>query len=306
MGFWVWKVDFLLRIKSFMWQCLHNRIGVGDCLVKRHLSELDKCPIYLREVETIIHRLRDCEMAKTTWTSLDVRPNNSFFEDSLHIWLEKNCKVDRSKVSNQPPWRILFPFVIWLLWKEMNNVVFKGQNFRPGFHNEVVFQALKFLHCVLNPKISGSRRMIRIRWEKPSPGWVHLNIDGSALGNPSKASCSGIIRNDREDWLGGFSRCIGVTTSFIAKLWALRDGLNLCHNMNLQDVDIQIDAKAAVDVISNPSFSNRIFMPIVDDCRQLIAQPGQVRIGHCYHEANSCANFLARKAALQDCCFSVY
>lgn len=104
MGIWVWKVDTLPRIKSFMWQCLHNGIGVGDCLVKRHLSELDRCPICLREVETIIHRLRDCEMAKTTWISLGVRPSSSFFKDSLHIWLEKNCKVNRGRVSSQPPW----------------------------------------------------------------------------------------------------------------------------------------------------------------------------------------------------------
>ena len=140
--------------------------------------------------------------------------------------------------------------------------------------------------------------MVRIRWEKPSPGWVRLNIDGSALGNPGRAGCGGIIRNDRGDWLGGFSRCIGVTTSFIAELWALRDGLNLCHNMHLQDVDIQIDAKAVVDIIRDPYYSNRVVMPIVDDCRQLISQFGQVRIGHCYREANFCADFLARKCVL--------
>ncbi|KAL0012520.1 hypothetical protein SO802_007628 [Lithocarpus litseifolius] len=184
-------------------------------------------------------------------------------------------------MSNQPPQRILFPFVIWLLWKERNDVVFRGQNFRPGVHSEAVFQALEFLHCVVNPKIS-------------------------ALGNPGRAGCGGIIRNDLGDWLGGFSRCIGITTSFISELWALRDGLNLCHNMHFQVVDIQINAKAIVDVISNPSYSNRVVMPIVEDCRQLISQLGQVRIGHCYREANYCADFLARKGAFQDCCFCVY
>ncbi|KAK9998309.1 hypothetical protein SO802_017912 [Lithocarpus litseifolius] len=261
MGLWVWKVDTLSRIKSFMWQCLHNNIGVGDCLFKRHLSELDRCPNCLREVETIVHRLRDYEMAKTTWTSLGVWPNSNFFEDSLHIWLEK-C---------------------WALWS-----------------------LVYFLHCVLNPKISGSRRITRIRWEKPSTGWVRLNIDGSALGNLGRASCGGIIWNDSGDWLGGFSRSIGVTTSFIAELWALRDGLTLCHNMHYPAVDIQTDAKAVVDVINNPSYSNRVALPIVDDCRQLISQLGQVWIGHCYREANFCADFLARKWALQNCCFSVY
>ena len=100
-----------------MWQCLHNSIGVGECLVKRHLSESDRCPICQREVETIIHRLWDCEMAKTTWTSLGIQSNNSFFEDGFHDWLEKNYKDNSCRVNNQPPWRIVFPFVIWLLWK---------------------------------------------------------------------------------------------------------------------------------------------------------------------------------------------
>ena len=123
--------------------------------------------------------------------------------------------------------------------------MFRGQIFRSGVHSEAVFQALEFLHCALNPKIAGSQWMFWIKWEKPSPGWVRLNIDGSALGNPGRAGCGGIIRNDRGDWLGGFSRCIRVTTSFIAELWALCDGLNLCHNMHLQAVDIQIDAKSS-------------------------------------------------------------
>ena len=148
--------------------------------------------------------------------------------------------------------------------------------------------------------------MIRIRWEKPPSGWVRFSIDGSILGNLGRASCGGIIRNDCGDWLGGLSRSIEVTTSFIAELWALHDGLTLCHNMHLQAIDIQIDAKAVVDVISNPSYTNRFVMPTVDDCRQLISQLGQVRIGHYYHEANFCANFLARKGALQDCSFIMY
>ena len=75
--------------------------------------------------------------------------------------------------------------------------------------------------------------------------------------------------------------------------------------MHLQAVDIQIDAKAVVDIISNSSYSNRVVMHIVDDCKQLISLFFKVRIGHCFREANYCADFLARKGALQDCCFCV-
>ncbi|KAK4590598.1 hypothetical protein RGQ29_020951 [Quercus rubra] len=39
---------------------------------------------------------------------------------------------------------------------------------------------------------------------------------------------------------------------------------------------------------------------------QLISQLAQVRIGHCYREANACADFLARKGALQASSFILY
>ena len=40
--------------------------------------------------------------------------------------------------------------------------------------------------------------------------------------------------------------------------------------------------------------------------RQLISQLAQVWIGHCYREANACADFLARKGALQASSFILY
>ena len=78
------------------------------------------------------------------------------------------------------------------------------------------------------------------------------------------------------DWIGGFSKSIGFTTSFIAELWALRDRLTLYDNLHFNAVDIEIDAKAIVDLLTNPLYTNQFAMPIVDDCRQLISQIAQV------------------------------
>ena len=86
----------------------------------------------------------------------------------------------------------------------------------------------------------------------------------------------------------------------------LEIGFTPCNNLNLNAVDIQIDAKAIVVLFSNPSYSNNFAMPIVDDCRQLISRIPQVRIGHCYHKANSCADFLARIGSSQNRDFILY
>ena len=42
------------------------------------------------------------------------------------------------------------------------------------------------------------RPEVGIRWESPLEGWVALNIDGAARGNPGPAGADRVIRGDRE------------------------------------------------------------------------------------------------------------
>ena len=51
------------------------------------------------------------------------------------------------------------------------------------------------------------------RWEKPPFGLVKLNMDGSADGNPGLAGYGGLLRDDHGNWLAGFARRIGTTTT---------------------------------------------------------------------------------------------
>ena len=67
-----------------------------------------------------------------------------------------------------------------------------------------------------------------------------------------------MIRDEVGNWVIGFSRRIGRVDSFIAEIWALRDGLQLCHQMNVRAVMIELDAKALVDVFNNSSYCNSV------------------------------------------------
>ena len=60
-----------------------------------------------------------------------------------------------------------------------------------------------------------------------------LNTDGASFQNPGKAGGGGIIRDSQGNWVKGYSRAIGFTTSIIAELWALRDGLNLAIQLGI-------------------------------------------------------------------------
>ena len=53
----------------------------------------------------------------------------------------------------------------------------------------------------------------------------------------------GIIRNANGEWVGGYARAIGITTRVAIELWALRDGLNMCIELNLLTVDYRVGCK---------------------------------------------------------------
>ena len=52
------------------------------------------------------------------------------------------------------------------------------------------------------------------------------------------------MRNEDGKWIAWFARRMGVTTSFVAELRGLREGLILCSNLNIHSLVIELDAKS--------------------------------------------------------------
>nr|XP_023926514.1 uncharacterized protein LOC112037930 [Quercus suber]XP_023926515.1 uncharacterized protein LOC112037931 [Quercus suber]POE92981.1 putative ribonuclease h protein [Quercus suber]POE92982.1 putative ribonuclease h protein [Quercus suber] len=98
----------------------------------------------------------------------------------------------------------------------------------------------------------------------------------------------------------GFAKTMVVSSSLASEMWALREGLTLCLDLQPQAVEIKLDATAAISFLSGNSNTNGDLYGLVDDCRDLLLQLPQVRMLHCYREANSCADALACMGAAGD------
>ena len=126
------------------------------------------------------------------------------------------------------------------------------------------------------------------------------------MGNSGHAGGGGIIRNEEGKLIKGYARAIGTTTSVTAELWALRDGIQLCLELNLPAVIIELDAVLVINLLRstkhNPNGNNNL----VVDCKECMARIPRVHIQHCYREANKCADALARRGALSPCNFLVF
>ena len=150
---WIWKLNTLPRIKTFLWMCAHGSIGVKACLVRRGVVEEESCPICQRASETILHALRDCQNVKEVWRQLGIqRTNRVFWTSNLQDWIKINSKDRGSCFQGNPPWNILFPVAVWNLWISRNMLIFKRKSQNLNLSNEIVNQAVEFLCYVASPR----------------------------------------------------------------------------------------------------------------------------------------------------------
>ncbi|KAL0014750.1 hypothetical protein SO802_001819 [Lithocarpus litseifolius] len=144
------------------------------------------------------------------------------------------------------------------------------------------------------------------RLEEPCGEFNGEEVDGDRTNShlyqrprSSVSSHSEVLQPMSIHQVGDEDTQIGSTTSFLAELWALRDGLNLCLSYNFDAVEVELDAKAIVDAISKPKYTNVFVSPLMEDCRLLVSRIPHIRMRHCYREANRCADGLARLGGLQ-------
>ena len=146
-----------------------------------------------------------------------------------------------------------------MIWKDRNQHVFRNKNLSPNLAKVILDRALEFVFCACNQLATKRMILKSIRWEKPRDGWLTLNTNGLATGSFGMAGGGGLIRDGNGDWIIGFARKIRTTTSFLTELWALRDGLFLCLQIQSQAVCIELDAKAMVDALNSQSYPNTLY-----------------------------------------------
>nr|POE54047.1 putative ribonuclease h protein [Quercus suber] len=95
-----------------------------------------------------------------------------------------------------------------------------------------------------------------------------LNLASTSGISWGRASGGGIIRDSKGDWVSGYARAIGYTTSVAADLWALWDGINLSIDLNLENVIIELDAKLVVDLLMKDERSSNGNEVIIADCKE--------------------------------------
>ena len=128
-------------------------------------------------------------------------------------------------------------------------------------------------------------------------GWVKLNFDGAARGNPGIEGIGCIIHNEDGLWIAKKALSIHPTSNNLAELEALCQGVKLCHKLNLTKVVIEGDSQIIVNAIRKRSTPNWVLNSHLVEILSIIDKLEDYRICHIYREGNHLADQLANAGA---------
>uniref|UniRef100_A0A5B7A378 Putative LINE-type retrotransposon LIb DNA n=1 Tax=Davidia involucrata TaxID=16924 RepID=A0A5B7A378_DAVIN len=131
-------------------------------------------------------------------------------------------------------------------------------------------------------------------------GFWKLNTDGSAEGNPGKAGFGGIIRNDSGQWRKGYFGKIGICSSLMAELWAIREGLKLLMEDHASHVIVESDCATAVNLLQDINTGTSVYAALLEDCKFYASRIANCSFAHTLREGNFCADVLANKGRIQE------
>ncbi|GKV27995.1 hypothetical protein SLEP1_g37098 [Rubroshorea leprosula] len=285
---WVWNIHSLPKNQHFIWQLRHGKLLTKEVLFAWGIADSDLCPRCQREPESLNHLFRECPYSNLLWDALTPFPINAMFLDlNFADWLRSHSCLQTNVGGLK--WNTIFSFIIWSLWYLRNQLVHEGKNLPINVACDLIQSRIvdfQKYYSSKQQKLPG-KATIFVKWNPPPEGAIKLNTDGSAFGNPGMAGAGGVFRDHLGNWILGFSRNIGHTTSIAAKLWAIRDGLKLVVSRGYNRLILETDSRIALTLLHAENCNFHSLAVLISDCRVLLRQLPDVQTTHIYREANS-------------------
>ncbi|CAN1215673.1 Putative ribonuclease H protein At1g65750 [Linum perenne] len=277
----IWRWQGPSRIKHFLWLAAHNRLLSNEERLRRHMTDRDDCHRCPSVSETSLHILRDCNLAKSVWTSL-LPPDHvaNFFVGDIHDWIVRGIQLFNDN--------LLFGVTTWILWKARNEDIFDNKRvtsdqlrLRVLHWIAGVRETMRAESHVLSEVVT-RRRETLLRWIPDPDQWVTVNCDCSVIQPHGLAACGGIIRNSHGRRLAVFAANLGVCTIMRAELRAVVLGLELAWEMGMRKIQLQIDSQSSVLAIMRDHTDDSRHGHTIQHIRRLLSRDWLVDVSHIF------------------------
>eukprot|EP00253_Pinus_taeda_P029800 PITA_29800 len=272
----VWDSFQWPKIRTFLWLLMQKKTLTWENLLRKGFRGPSRCPMFLKEEETMNHLFNSCEWASQLWLWMeaileDSDRNRDSIQDTITNWRRNFSRIRRVDSI----WKCTPGFITWTIWKDRNRRIFTEEvrnlefakdsitinirqlaqakckadsNEKPTGQDLRILKKFQ-LEASNNPPSGGNRAHPSSQlhtWQQPPEGCLKLNFDGASRGNPGIAVIGGAIRNHNGDIVHIYCRSLGECTNNEAEFAALEQGLKILRTIRQGNVIVEGDSSLAI------------------------------------------------------------
>lgn len=307
----VWNCNIPQKVKIFAWKAATNSLATLQNKKTRRLEPMAICSICGREEEDVAHALCRCPHATNLWLSLRSSKDISF--EAGASWSGSGWILDQLGLIAKEE-GAMFLMLLWRIWYNRNEI-YHGKSAPPVSvsHRFIVsyvsslreikqfpradFAKGKFvvsnLGCMKGTSQVPDPKVLN-HWEKPNPGWMKLNVDGSFDARYGSGGIGAVLRNSAGSLIfcGNMSRCGGALE---AELLACREGIIMALQWTLLPFIVETDSLELLKLVGAGSSDRSELAFLVKEVRDPLSGNREIIIRKIHRENNCVSDFLANK-----------
>lgn len=129
-------------------------------------------------------------------------------------------------------------------------------------------------------------------------GMFKANVDGAARGSPGVRRIGGILRNNRNEIKGFFSKNMGLGFAFDAEVMAIHEALTLCQQHLIRNIVVESDSTLVVGWVNCKRNRPWKLTNLLNQIDILIPMVNCLEVRHIFREANTSADALAKQGSI--------
>ena len=121
---YLWALIVPPKVKIFLWRACTECIPTGSTLMSKHVEIPEFCPLCNASIETPLHILVNCPVARGCWVQNELG-NVISHHGSFKEWLAEVIPQGYSEYRNR------IAMIYWGLWSNMNNLIWNKLKLTP-------------------------------------------------------------------------------------------------------------------------------------------------------------------------------
>jgi hypothetical protein len=246
------------------------------------------CHLYQAKEETTNHLLDECIYTTEIWDwVVGIFQQSNRTQGNIYATINnKNESYSENEEVNLC-WTLILGMIIWTIWKERNQRIFKNESLPEGKINEKIIsmtretvqssnyqngkvqlagrdsRVLEYFHLKdkCNRTQIGRPPQLQLgerNWNPPPTGSLKLNFNGVTKGNPGMTRMGGVIRDSGGNIIWLYVGSMGKSTKNTVEFRALEIGLEILIRERMTNTIMEGDSTLVINMVKRLQNGTRV------------------------------------------------